>query len=557
VKPYRWAAAGDVNAFFGLMLDNVAGMVLAVSLLAEVFKFPAQFALRHMIPGTALGVLVGDLAFTVMAIRLARRTGRNDITAMPLGLDTPSTFGLVLFVIGPAFLAAKQLGLDEEAAARHAWHIGMCSILLSGLFKIACAFVSGWVRRMLPRAGLLGSLAAVALVLISFMPLVEIFHEPLVGMISLALILGTLVARLRLPGRMPGALAALLVGSALYYLLVAAGLTAREPSPIDPAAGLLPLEWLEAFSFDWLGAMRESFQYLPIVLPFALGTVIGGIDCTESAAAAGDEYSTGWVIGVEGIATVAAALFGGVIQTTPYIGHPAYKTMGGRAAYTLATALFIGSAGLLGYFGYIYVAIAKPTVFPILVFIGLEITAQSFHATPIAHYPAVAFGCAPALASLVMLFVDNVLGQANLRIEQLAAPLNAQLLTLRILAAGFIVTSLLWASALAALIDRQLNRAAAFLGIAGLCALFGVIHSPFPGSPMVLPWALPAMPEFGHSQTPLRLGLAYGLAALLLVAWQYWLAHSEPSPSGRGQGEGRQALLPAAPSPEPPPDHTP
>jgi AGZA family xanthine/uracil permease-like MFS transporter len=215
VKPYRWAAAGDVNAFFGLMLDNVAGMVLAVSLLAEVFKFPAQFALRHMIPGTALGVLVGDLAFTVMAIRLARRTGRNDITAMPLGLDTPSTFGLVLFVIGPAFLAAKQLGLDEEAAARHAWHIGMCSILLSGLFKIACAFVSGWVRRMLPRAGLLGSLAAVALVLISFMPLVEIFHEPLVGMISLALILGTLVARLRLPGRMPGALAALLVGSAL------------------------------------------------------------------------------------------------------------------------------------------------------------------------------------------------------------------------------------------------------------------------------------------------------------------------------------------------------
>lgn len=534
MKPYRWAAPGDVNAFFGLMLDNVAGLVLAVSLLAEVFKFPAQFALRHMIPGTALGVLVGDLAFTFMAFRLAKRTGRNDITAMPLGLDTPSTFGLLLFVIGPAFVAAKQLGLDETAAARHAWHIGMCAILLSGLFKIACAFVSGWVRRMLPRAGLLGSLAAVALVLISFMPLVEIFHEPLVGMVSLALILGTLVARLRLPGRMPGALGALIVGSALYYLLVAAGWTTREAPPLNPADGLLPLEWLEAFSFNWVGAMRDTVQYLPIVLPFALGTVIGGIDCTESAAAAGDEYSTGWVIGVEGIATVAAALCGGVIQTTPYIGHPAYKAMGGRAAYTLATALFIGSAGLLGYFGYIYVAIAKPTVFPILVFIGLEITSQSFHATPIAHYPAVAFACAPALASLVMLFVDNVLAQANLRIEQLAAPLNAQLLTLRILAAGFIVTSLLWASALAALIDRQLRRAAVFLGIAGLCTLFGIIHSPLPGSPMIWPWSMPELPEFGGSQTPLRLALAYGLAALLLLAWDRWLLQS-PLPLGEGR----------------------
>ncbi|MFO0899558.1 MAG: permease [Pirellulales bacterium] len=512
------------------MLDNVAGLVLAVSLLAEVFKFPAQFALRHMIPGTALGVLVGDLAFTFMAFRLAKRTGRNDITAMPLGLDTPSTFGLLLFVIGPAFVAAKQLGLDETAAARHAWHIGMCAILLSGLFKIACAFVSGWVRRMLPRAGLLGSLAAVALVLISFMPLVEVFHEPLVGMVSLALILGTLVARLRLPGRMPGALGALIVGSGLYYLLVAAGWTTRETPPVNPADGLLPLEWLEAFSFNWLGAMRDTVQYLPIVLPFALGTVIGGIDCTESAAAAGDEYSTGWVIGVEGIATVAAALCGGVIQTTPYIGHPAYKAMGGRAAYTLATALFIGSAGLLGYFGYIYVAIAKPTVFPILVFIGLEITSQSFHATPIAHYPAVALACAPALASLVMLFADNLLAQANLRIEQLAAPLNAQLLTLRILAAGFIVTSLLWASALAALIDRQLPRAAAFLGIAGICALFGVIHSPFPGSPMILPWSMPELPEFGGSQTPVRLALAYGLAALLLLAWNRWLSQNPLPP---------------------------
>ena len=154
---YKWAAAGDINAFFGLMLDNIADLILTVSLLALVFQFPVEFALNYMIPGTAIGVLVGDTLFFFMALRLAKRTGRNDVTAMPLGLDTPSTFGMVFFVLGPAFLAAKSNPeITADAAALHTWHIGICAIVISGLFKFACAFGSGWIRKVIPRAGLLG-----------------------------------------------------------------------------------------------------------------------------------------------------------------------------------------------------------------------------------------------------------------------------------------------------------------------------------------------------------------------------------------------------------------
>ena len=71
MKPYRWATAGDVNAFFGLMLDNVANLVLTIGLLAGGFGFPASFAVRYMLPGTALGVMVGDLAFAWLAYGLA------------------------------------------------------------------------------------------------------------------------------------------------------------------------------------------------------------------------------------------------------------------------------------------------------------------------------------------------------------------------------------------------------------------------------------------------------------------------------------------------------
>ena len=76
----------------------------------------------------------------------------------------------------------------------------------------------------------------------------------------------------------------------------------------DPADALLPGGWLDAFRFEWISALRASINYLPIVLPFALATVVGGIDCTESAAAAGDEYDTGRVIATEGFATLVAGL---------------------------------------------------------------------------------------------------------------------------------------------------------------------------------------------------------------------------------------------------------
>ena len=534
-KPPHWAAPGDVNAFFGLMLDNVADMLLTIGLLTAVFGFPTSFALNYMIPGTAIGVFVGDLFFFVMALKLSRRTGRKDITAMPLGLDTPSTFGMVFFVLGPAYLAGLGEFNDPTAAAKYTWHIGICAIFISGVFKFACALGSHWVRKVIPRAGLLGSLAAVALVLISFLPLIEILHFPVVGLVALAIILTTLVARVPLPGRVPGALGALLIGGAMYYAMSSTGLLHVSPMGFAPSEALLPTGWLTVFRFEWLGALQDSLQYLPVVIPFALATVVGGIDCTESAAAAGDEFPTNRIIGGEALATLIAALCGGVIQTTPYIGHPAYKSMGGRSAYVLATALFIGGAGVFGYFGYLYAIIPKVAVFPILVFIGLEITAQSFHATPRRHYPAVVLACVPALASLALIFIDNIMGtllgnpafqEAGLSYASLGEQLGGEILVVRMLANGFILTSLLWAGMLAALLDHRLKLAALFMLVCAACSLFGLIHSPLPGGPLFLPWQL----EESVRELPFRFAAGYAAAAVLVAAWGVWYESTNPPP---------------------------
>src|SRR5262249_50953261 len=157
------------------------------------------------------------------------------------------------------------------------------------------------------------------------------------------------------------------------------------------------------------------------------------------------------------------------LQTTPYIGQPAYKAMGGRAAYTLATALFIGAAGYFGWFTHFFEWLPKAALAPILVYVGLEITAPSFPATPGRHYPPLALAALPALADLAMICVDMALAGKP------PAPSSAAMMqTLRCLANGFIVTSLLWGAALAAVLDGRLLRGAGYLLTAGVLSLFGI-----------------------------------------------------------------------------------
>ncbi len=543
---YAWAASGDVNAFFGLMLDNLSVMLILTTLLgassAPEGRFTSEFVLTRMIPGTALGVLLGDLAYTWMAFRLARRTNRSDVTAMPLGLDTPSTFGVAFFVLLPALHEGHQVYRDHEQAMIYAWHVGALVLVMVGVFKCVAAPLGNKVRQWVPRAGLLGSLAAVAIALIAALPLIsEVARAPVVGLLTLTIILFTLVAHRPLPGKIPGALAAVFVGTCLFQLLNWVGgahgwALVPEHRSLAASVGESPSMWLlpaltQPGSPGWGVVWKPALLKLPVVLPFALATIVGGIDCTESAAAAGDEYDTRSILLTEGLASMVAGLFGGVIQNTPYIGQPAYKAMGGRAAYTLATALFVGAAGYFGWFTRLFEWLPQVAMYPILIFVGLEIMAQSFQATPAKHYPALALATLPGLAALGGILIDQVLG------DRPAAPGGVEIAqTVQCLSHGFIVTSLIWGTALAAMIDGQLKRSAYFLLLAAGCSLVGIIHSPLASQPIDFPWNVVAAINqqapgadgrlgdlaAARYQTPYHWAAGYALAAGLLFILDFW-----------------------------------
>jgi hypothetical protein len=54
----RWFVAGDLNGFFGLVVDNLSILGFIAMALIGIFGFPAEVVYQRMFPGTALGVLV-------------------------------------------------------------------------------------------------------------------------------------------------------------------------------------------------------------------------------------------------------------------------------------------------------------------------------------------------------------------------------------------------------------------------------------------------------------------------------------------------------------------
>lgn len=510
---YRWFAAGDVNGFFGLMFDNLTVLSFLFGILVGLFGFPAEVVATRMFPGTALGVMFGDLVYTWMAIRLARRSGNPNVTAMPLGLDTPSTIGVALTVLGPAFLMYKQRGMNPQDAAMATWYLGMAVMIYIGIIKVVFSFIGGWVQRIVPQAGLLGSLAGIGLALIGFLPLIDIFQIPVVGALSLGLILYTLVAGIRLPRNVPGVAVAVLLSTVLYYVLPKAWMGGGAVNFPTPDLRL----FLPVPTLGFIHGLTDALDFLPIAIPFGILTVVGGINVTESARVAGDDFNTRDVLMTEAVATLVAGVCGGVAQSTPYIGQPAYKSMGSRAGYTLLTGIFVGLGGMLGYVSFIVEAIPRAVLAPILIFVALDIMVQATAACPLRHAPAVYFAYIPTVARMLWIklagFANDALdvfkanpplhdkitaylphGQLMLKFfeaPQAAARELAAIPVINALGNGFIVTAMLWGAFMAHLIDRKLKLASLYLAILAGMTFCGIVHSVHPDGNMYWPWQLP------------------------------------------------------------------
>lgn len=460
-----WFVRKDLDGFFGLMIDNLIQLILIVSLCRELIHLPDAYIFGRILPGAAVSILVGNFFYAWQARCLARETGREDVTALPYGINTVSLFAYVFFIMLPIYLETKN--------PVWAWQVGLVACLLNGVIEIVGAFIAEWVRRMTPRAALLSALAGIAITFISMDFSFRIFEKPLVALLPLAVILLSYFAHQRFPLGLPGGLVAIAVGTALAWGLgEMSGKPAASFALSPPVFSGGPL-WEALSSPDFL-------KYMSVIFPMGIFNVVGSLQNIESAEAAGDRYKTFPSLMANGIGSVAAALFGSAFPTTIYIGHPGWKRLGARSGYSALNGVFITLLCLTATIQTVLDFIPLEAGIGILLYIGIIITAQAFQETPKEHALAVALGLFPALAAWGLLMVESGLGAAGKTLYQAGLPAFAGTLAIHGMIAlerGFIFTSMILAAIGVFLIERQFLRAAAWSLAAAVFSAIGIIHA--------------------------------------------------------------------------------
>src|SRR3954469_7120232 len=111
----KWLVRGDIDGFFGLALDNLVQLLLIESLCRFVLGFPPELIYGRVLPGAAVSILVGNIYYSIQARKLAERTGRRDVCALPYGINTVSLIAHVFLVMLPAKILAMQTGAAAPA----------------------------------------------------------------------------------------------------------------------------------------------------------------------------------------------------------------------------------------------------------------------------------------------------------------------------------------------------------------------------------------------------------------------------------------------------------
>src|SRR5882757_5453731 len=140
-----WLVRGDIDGFFGLALDNLVQLLLIDTLCRFVLGFPPELIYGRVLPGAAVSILVGNIYYAIQAKKLAERTGRTDVCALPYGINTVSLFSHVFLVMLPAKALATKAGLPDPS--RVAWQAGLLATFCSGAIELVGAFVAERVRK--------------------------------------------------------------------------------------------------------------------------------------------------------------------------------------------------------------------------------------------------------------------------------------------------------------------------------------------------------------------------------------------------------------------------
>jgi adenine/guanine/hypoxanthine permease len=470
---YRLVAPGDFSAFWALFTDNLVNLMVLAAICQFVFQMPAEVVFGRIVPGAAVAIIAGVVVYVLLARRAAAQHGR-DVTALPYGISTPVMFVYLFGVIGPIYWSTGDPML--------AWQVGIGAGFIGGIVAAMGAIVGPTLKRVTPRAGMLGTLCGIALVFIGSVPLAIVFESPIVGFAAMVIILWGLVGRFRLPFRLPAGLLALLIGT-----VVALGL--GEATISTEGFGFYPPFPYVGDLIAGVGHLWANPELFLVLVPVQIYNFIETMNNVESAEAAGDHYPVATAQVTDGAGTMIGALFGSPFPTTVYIGHPAYKRMQAHAGYVMGVGIVIPLAAFFGLLAFLNDLIPIAAAAPVLVFVALSLITNTAHSVKTEHMAAVTIAMLPHISNFLLIQWGALIGAlGDTGVEALPelgdAGLTAALLQQGahfeghlLLSQGAIITGLVWGAIVASIIDGHARKAAAFALAAALMSSTGIIHA--------------------------------------------------------------------------------
>lgn len=469
-KPlYPLFVKGDVDGFIGLFIDNLVNLLIITGL-CQTIGMPSGLIFGKILPGTATAVLAGNIFYSWQAHRLARREGRSDVTALPYGINTVSLFAFFSLIIAPIYLQTKD--------AEFAWKIGVISCFISGFFEGLGAFIGDRLRKLTPRAALLSTLAGIAISFIALDQTLKIWDRPIIAFIPLALIMAEYFSHVKLPLRIPAGFYAIAIGSAIAWLTGAmdAGRLAESTSQIHAyAPGFAFIDIFTGISF------ADILPYLSISIPMGLMAFFGTLQNLESASAAGDTYPAMPSLAMNGIGSMIGSLFGAPFPMTVYIGHPGWKGLGARSGYSIINGAIITLICCTGLMSVIVSAIPLEAGYPILLWIGVIITAQAFQVTPKEHAPAVALGLLPSISAwglnVLRQFINHEGKYSTAQMNDIIANAIPNLKGILSFSEGSLFSAMFLSAVTVYLIEKDFLKAFYWTLPLIIFSFFGFIHS--------------------------------------------------------------------------------
>jgi AGZA family xanthine/uracil permease-like MFS transporter len=490
----KYFVKSDWNGFFGLFTNNLTNVLVMASLLSAVVGLPGNIVYGRILPAVGLSILMSSVYYTFMAIKLAKKENRNDVTALPAGTSVPHMFLIVFLIIGPVYWATGDAYL--------AWAAGLVWSLLEGIIELLGSFIGPKVRKIVPRAAMLGSLAGVSITYIALNPAFSIFAIPYIGLVALAIVLLGWIGKVKMPFNIPVGLVAIVIGVAIGWVSGLMDGTVLVDSFSNINMGF-PIPSIKRY----IDGMEQALPFLFSAIPLGIYNFFETIDNCESASVAGDHYSTKEAMVADGATTILGSLFGNPFPTAIFIGHPGWKEAGAKIGYSAANGLAIFILTIFGLFSILLNIIPVVAILPILLYIGIVITTQAFTSVKHKYAPAVVLAIVPALADWTKNAVDIAIGTMNTTAEEIGygaldiAGLNYQ--GMLNLGAGSIIVGIILGSMAVYIIDHKFFHSTIVALVAALLSFFGIIHAGTVGvnmnMGMTIGYILMALIFFGYN----------------------------------------------------------